>query len=46
MNFKLFVQAIIKFLIGLLIVGSYLFISAGTFDYWNAWLFLGLLFAL
>ena len=44
MNFKLFVQAIIKFLIGLLIVGSYLFISAGTFDYWNAWLFLGLLF--
>ena len=44
MNFKLFVQAIIKFLIGLLIVGSYLFISAGTFEYWNAWLFLGLLF--
>lgn len=44
MNIKLFGQALAKFLIGLLIVGAYLFVSAGTFKFWNAWLFLGLLF--
>ena len=44
MNFKLFLQAIIKFLIGLIIIGALLFIPAGTFEYWNGWLFIGLLF--
>ena len=44
MSMKLFIQAIIKFLVGLIIVGAYLFVSAGSFKYWNAWLFLSLLF--
>ena len=44
MNAKLFFQAIIKFVLGIVIVGLLLFIPAGTLDYWNAWLFLGLLF--
>ncbi|MBR0427787.1 MAG: isoprenylcysteine carboxylmethyltransferase family protein [Clostridia bacterium] len=44
MNIKLFFQAIIKYVIGVLIVGSLLFIPANTFQYWNGWLFMGLLF--
>ena len=44
MNLKLFLQAIIKFLSGLVIIGLLLFIPAGTIYYWNAWLFLSLLF--
>ena len=44
MNAKLFFQAIIKFLFGLLIVGALLFIPAGSLEYWNGWLFMGLLF--
>lgn len=43
MNIGLFVQAIIKYVVGVVIVGSLLFIPA-TFDYWNGWLFMGLLF--
>ena len=44
MNIKLFLQAIIKYVLGVLIVGSLLFIPAGTINYWNGWLFMGLLF--
>ena len=44
MNFKLFFQAIIKFLLGIIIVGALLFIPANTFEYWNGWLFMGILF--
>ena len=44
MNKKLFFQAIIKYIIGVLIVGCLLFIPANTFKYWNGWLFMGLLF--
>lgn len=44
MNKKLFSQAITKFLLGAIIVGALLFIPAGTFKYWNGWLFMGLLF--
>ncbi len=44
MNFKLFIQAIVKFFAGVIIVGAFLFVSANTFKYWNAWLLLGLLF--
>ena len=44
MDKNLFFQAIIKFLMGLLVVGLLLFVSAGSFNYWNAWLFMGLLF--
>ena len=44
MESKLFVQAIIKFLSGLLIVGVLLFLPAGTFGYRQAWLLIGILF--
>ncbi len=43
MDSKLLIQAIIKFLMGLILVGLLLFIP-GTFSYTNAWLFVGLLF--
>ena len=44
MDIKLFLQAIIKYIFGVLIVGSLLFIPANSFEYWNGWLFMGLLF--
>lgn len=44
MSMKLIAEGIIKFLSGLIIVGSLLFIPAGTLQYYNAWLFIGLLF--
>ena len=44
MNTELFSQAIMKFLSGLLIVGLLLFLPAGTFAYWQAWLLIGILF--
>ena len=44
MNKKLFVQAITKFLMGVLLIGLLLFLPAGTFAYWQAWLLLGILF--
>ena len=44
MDKKLFSQAIVKFLLGLILVGLLLFIPAGTFKFWNGWLFMGLLF--
>lgn len=44
MSMKLFFEAVIKFLLGVLIVGLLLFIPANTINYWNGWLFMGLLF--
>lgn len=44
MDKKLFFQAIIKFILGVLIIGLLLFIPANTIYYWNGWLFMGLLF--
>ena len=44
MDAKLFSQAIIKFLSGLLIVGLLLFLPSGTPAYWQAWLLMGILF--
>ena len=41
---KLFLQAMIKFILGVAIVGVLIFVSAGSFEYWNGWLFMGLLF--
>ena len=41
---KLLIQAILKFLIGILLVGALLFLPAGGFSYWNGWLFAALLF--
>lgn len=44
MELKLFFQAIIKFMLGALIIGLLIFIPAGTINYWNGWLFMGILF--
>ena len=44
MTLKLFFQALTKFLAGLLLVGLLLFLPAGTFYFWQAWLFIGILF--
>lgn len=44
MSAKLFTQAIVKFLSGLLIIGALLFLPAGTFRYPQAWLLIGILF--
>lgn len=44
MTAKLFIQAITKFLLGVILVALLLFLPAGTLSYTNAWLFLGLLF--
>ena len=44
MTVKLFIGAIAKFLLGVLLVGALIFLPAGTFQYFNGWLFLGVLF--
>ena len=44
MSSKLFFQAITKYISGLIIVGLLLFLPANTFKFWNAWLFMVLLF--
>ena len=41
---KLFFSALSKFLLGVLLVGGLLFLSAGTTDFFGAWLFMGVLF--
>jgi len=44
MDIKLFFGAIIKFALGVLIIGLLIFIPADTINYWNGWLFMGILF--
>ena len=44
MNIKLFIEALLKFLLGLILVGLIIFIPANTIKYWNGWLLIGLLF--
>ena len=44
MTKKLFFQALTKFVVGLAIVMVLLFIPAGTLSFWQAWLFIGILF--
>lgn len=41
---KLFIQAIMKFILGVLLVGVLIFLPAGTFSFFNGWLFMGILF--
>ena len=43
-NMKLLFQALTKYVLGLVMIGAMLFWPAGTFNYWNAWLFIALLF--
>lgn len=44
MNSSLLTQAMIKFLAGVVLVGALLFLPAGTLNYWQAWLLMGILF--
>ena len=44
MDGKLFVQAIIKFFLGVFLVGLLIFIPAGTISYSNGWLLMAVLF--
>ncbi len=44
MTLKLFIQAITKFLLGIVLVGLLIFLPAGTFSFFNGWLFMGILF--
>ncbi|MBQ9010899.1 MAG: isoprenylcysteine carboxylmethyltransferase family protein [Clostridia bacterium] len=44
MDTKLFLQAIVKYVAGLLIVGVVLCLPAGTVGYWQGWLLMGILF--
>ena len=44
MNKKLFIEALIKYFFGVLLVGLLLFLPAGSFNYLGGWLFMGLLF--
>ena len=41
---NLFVQAISKFLMGVIIIGLLLFLPAGSLQYWQGWLLMGILF--
>ena len=44
MSLSLFIQAILKFLLGVVLVGVLIFLPAGTFAYGNGWLLMGILF--
>lgn len=44
MTKELFIQAIIKFVLGAVLVGLLVFVPAGTIMFWNGWLFMSILF--
>ena len=44
MTIKLFVSAVIKFILGVILVGLLIFLPAGTLSFFNGWLFMGILF--
>ncbi len=44
MTLKLFMSAIIKFSLGVILIGVLIFLPAGTFSFFNGWLFMGILF--
>ena len=41
---KLFIEAIAKFILGVVLVGVLIFLPAGTLHYWGGWLLIGILF--
>ena len=43
-NKKLFIEAISKFLLGVILVGLLIFLPAGAISYVNGWIFMGILF--
>ncbi len=44
MTIKLFIQAITKFVLGIILVGVLIFLPAGTWQFVNGWLLMGILF--
>lgn len=44
MTVKLFFQAIVKFFLGVIAVGLFIFLPAGTLLFFNGWLLMGILF--
>ena len=44
MTMKLWIQALAKFLFGVILIGVLIFLPAGTFSFFRGWLFMGLLF--
>ncbi len=44
MTKKLFIQAIVKFIAGVVLVGLLVFLPAGTVSFFGGWLFMGILF--
>ena len=44
MTKQLFIQALVKFALGVVLVGLLVFVPAGTMAFWKGWLFLGILF--
>ncbi len=44
MTLKLFIQAIVKFFLGAVLVGLLVFLPAGMVNYFNGWLLMGILF--
>lgn len=44
MNNNLVIQSLSKFFLGVIAVGLLLFLPAGSLDFWNAWLLIGVLF--
>ena len=44
MNIRLFLQAILKFSLGVILVGVLLFLPAGSLSFANGWLLMGILF--
>ena len=45
MSFKLFISAILKFALGVILVGALIFLPAGTLHFIAGWLLMGILFA-
>lgn len=44
MTVKLFIQAILKFLLGIVLVGALIFLPAGSLSFYNGWILMGILF--
>lgn len=44
MNLNLFIQAVTKYLLGVVLVGLLIFLPAGTLSYFGGWLLMGILF--
>jgi len=44
MSSKLFIQALIKFFLGFIIMGLLIFLPAGSLHFWQGWLLMGILF--